>query len=83
MAHLPIRKGLMPRRKWYVFFYTQGPQGHGSISITLDIYSHLFEGDHRHQVSRLDDPQDKTVSHTGSAGGSATQAQPRIRIREA
>ena len=59
--------------------YIQETLGHGSISIALDIYSHLFEGDHRHQVSRLDDPQDKMVSHTGSAGDFATQAQPTMR----
>ncbi|OQW31353.1 MAG: hypothetical protein A4C66_13630, partial [Nitrospira sp. HN-bin3] len=35
--------------------YIQQQLGHSSINITLDVYSHLFEGDHRHQVQRLDD----------------------------
>ena len=35
--------------------YIQQQLGHSSINITLDVYSHLFEGDHRHQVLRLDD----------------------------
>ncbi len=35
--------------------YVQQQLGHSSINITLDVYSHLFEGDHRHQVHRLDD----------------------------
>ena len=30
--------------------YIQQQLGHSSINITLDVYSHLFEGDHRHQV---------------------------------
>src|SRR5262245_6255148 len=42
--------------------YIQQQLGHGSISITLDIYSHLFHGDHRHQVHRLDDPQEVSVT---------------------
>src|SRR5262249_48259921 len=45
--------------------------GHGSISITLDVYSHLFQGEHRHHVHRLDDPQ--TVPFSSE---SATQLQP-------
>ena len=35
--------------------YIQQQLGHGSISITLDIYSHLFRRDDRHYVNRLDD----------------------------
>jgi integrase len=56
--------------------YIQQQLGHGSISITLDIYSHLFQGDHRHQVHRLDDPQDEMAGLTASKRESATQAQP-------
>lgn len=70
-ASLLIQQGANPK-------YIQETLGHGSISVTMDIYSHLFEGDHRHQVSRLDDPQDKTVNNEGSAGDSATQAQPAV-----
>jgi integrase len=42
--------------------YIQQQLGHSSISITLDVYSHLFEGDHRHQVHRLDDVAETTDS---------------------
>jgi integrase len=41
-ASLLIQQGANPK-------YIQQQLGHGSISITLDIYSHLFHGDHRHQ----------------------------------
>jgi len=57
--------------------YIQQQLGHGSISITLDIYSHLFQGDHRHEVQRLDDPQENIAGLTGCKPESATQAQPR------
>ena len=56
--------------------YIQQQLGHGSISITLDIYSHLFQGDHQHQVHRLDDPQENMVNLTGTKAESATQPQP-------
>jgi integrase len=51
--------------------YIQQQLGHGSISITLDIYSHLFQGDHRHHVHQLDDPQEKRSKHRET-----TQAEP-------
>jgi integrase len=35
--------------------YIQQLLGHSSINITLDVYSHLFERDHRHLIHRLDD----------------------------
>lgn len=47
--------------------YIQEQLGHSSISITLDVYSHLFEGDHRHQVQRLDDVPEKTELVSQSA----------------
>ena len=49
--------------------YIQEQLGHGSIKVTMDIYGHLFEGDHRHFVHCLDDPQ---MSQT------ATQPQPAL-----
>jgi integrase len=52
--------------------YIQEQLGHGSISITLDVYSHLFHGEHRHHVERLDDPQPAPV-----LSETATQPQPR------
>ena len=51
--------------------YIQEQLGHGSISITLDVYSHLFHGEHRHHVQRLDDPET-----TSFLSESATQLQP-------
>ena len=56
--------------------YIQEQLGHGSVSITLDVYSHLFHGDHRHQVSRLDDPLNDPEKGEASRAESATQAQP-------
>jgi hypothetical protein len=55
--------------------HIQQQLGHGSISITLDIYSHLFQGDHRHHVHRLDDPQEEPAVLRASEPESATQAQ--------
>ncbi len=49
--------------------YIQEQLGHGSIKVTMDIYGHLFEGDHRHFVSCLDSPIE---------GQSAAQAQPAL-----
>jgi integrase len=51
--------------------YIQEQLGHGSIKVTMDIYGHLFEGDHRHFVHCLDDPQ---MSQT------ATQPQPALEV---
>ena len=51
--------------------YIQEQLGHGSIKVTMDIYGHLFEGDHRHFVGRLDDPQ---------LTESATQPQPTLEV---
>ena len=48
-ASLMIQQGANPK-------YIQQQLGHGSISITLDIYSHLFPGDDRHVVSCLGRP---------------------------
>jgi len=68
-ASLLIQQSAKPK-------YVQQQLGHGSISITLDIYSHLFPGDDRHVVSGLDDPQGP-METTGDVGTeSATQAQP-------
>ena len=49
--------------------YIQEQLGHGSIKVTMDIYGHLFEGDHRHFVCCLDDPKGTE---------SATQPQPAL-----
>jgi integrase len=68
-ASLLIQQGANPK-------YVQETLGHGSIAVTLDIYSHLFKGDHRHHVSRLDDPQATTGEDGGKTAESATQAQP-------
>jgi integrase len=56
--------------------YIQEQLGHGSISITLDVYSHLFHGDHRHHIQRLDDPQEEGVTLGRSEPESATLTQP-------
>src|SRR5215472_17204936 len=56
--------------------YIQQQLGHGSISITLDIYSHLFHGDHRHHVHQLDDPPERTEQTGEVPPESATQPQP-------
>ncbi len=58
--------------------YIQQQLGHSSISITLDVYSHLFEGDHRHQVHRLDDVVEKTDSVDPKATESAPPPHRRI-----
>ena len=68
-ASLLIQQGANPK-------YIQQQLGHGSISITLDIYSHLFQGDHRHHVDRLDDPRERESQSVPNQAGSATQAQP-------
>src|SRR5262245_44208225 len=52
--------------------YIQQQLGHGSISITLDIYSHLFQGDHQHHVHQLDDAQEPE----------ARDPQPRRNLRK-
>jgi hypothetical protein len=56
--------------------YIQQQLGRGSISITLDIYSHLFQGDHRHHVHQLDDPEEREAHASRDYTDSATQAQP-------
>ena len=56
--------------------YVQQQLGHSSVSITLDVYSHLFEGDHRHHAHQLDDPQVTVEQIGGKTLESATQAQP-------
>ncbi len=68
-ASLLIQQGANPK-------YVQQQLGHGSIQVTMDIYGHLFPGDHRHVVSRLDDPQERGGNQAGSVVESATQAQP-------
>ena len=47
-----------------------------SISITLDVYSHLFQGDYGDHVHSLDDPPHNNAQREGSGSKSATQAQP-------
>ena len=65
-ASLLIQQGAKPK-------YIQAQLGHGSIQVTMDIYGHLFEGDDRNVVNRLDDPQ----TEAGEAK-SATQPQPHL-----
>ncbi len=67
-ASLLIQQGAKPK-------YVQQQLGHGSISITLDIYSHLFPGDDRHVVSGLDDPQGPIQKNRNFRAESATQPQ--------
>jgi integrase len=69
-ASLLIQQGANPK-------YIQQQLGHGSISITLDIYSHLFHGDHRHHVDQLDDPHEAMEIRREEKPQSATQPQPR------
>jgi hypothetical protein len=69
IASLLIQQGANPK-------YIQEQLGHGSIQVTMDIYGHLFAGDHRHMVSRLDDPQDAGTKLAESVVESATHAQP-------
>ncbi len=59
-------------------YYVQRQLGHGSISITLDVYSHLFHGDDRHHVHRLDHPQLSMGKEAVADAESATQAQFRV-----
>jgi hypothetical protein len=54
--------------------YIQKHWRHGNIKVTMDIYGHLFERDHRHFVGRLDDPQ---------LNESATQPQPALEVTHA
>jgi integrase len=68
-ASLLIQNGANPK-------YIQEQLGHGSIAITLDVYSHLFAGDHRHHVHSLDDVLDEKVKHEAVLADSATQPQP-------
>ncbi len=35
--------------------YIQEQLGHASIQVTMDVYGHLYGGEYRHLVSRLDD----------------------------
>lgn len=62
--------------------YIQSQLGHSSISITLDVYSHLFEGDHRHQVQRLDDVVLETEAKGLGNAESAPQPHPVSNHRE-
>lgn len=68
-ASLLIQQGANPK-------YIQEQLGHSSISITLDIYSHLFRSDHQPHVARLDDPQETNGRNAEPESQSATSAQP-------
>ena len=70
-ASLLIQQGAKPK-------YIQAQLGHGSIQVTMDIYGHLFEGDDRHVVSRLDDPPAEAVQDRAGEAKSATQPQPHL-----
>jgi integrase len=58
--------------------YIQQQLGHSSINITLDVYSHLFEGDHRHQVHRLDDDHSETGTRRLNTPETAPQLDPQL-----
>ncbi len=45
---------------------------HSSIKVTIDVYGHLFEGDHRHVINLLDDTQEQAES--------ATPPQPALEV---
>jgi len=53
-ASLLIAQGAHPK-------YIQEQLGHHSIQITMDLYGHLFEGDHRRYVEALDTVLDATA----------------------
>jgi integrase len=74
-ASLLIQQGANPK-------YIQEQLGHGSIQVTMDIYGHLFAGDHRHLVSRLDDPQAKGTNQEGSVVQSAPLMHPTGLVKE-
>jgi integrase len=58
--------------------YIQEQLGHSSIQITLDLYGHLFEGDHRRYVEALDTVLDATSRNPGATAESVTTATPTI-----
>ena len=60
-AALLIAQGAHPK-------YIQEQLGHSSIQITLDVYGHLFEGDHRRYVEALDTVLDATSRNPGATG---------------
>ena len=62
--------------------YIQQQLGHSSINITLDVYSHLFEGDHRHQVHRLDDEVIPACSTAIETSENAPQPDPQVERAE-
>ena len=64
-ASLLIQKGANPK-------YIQEQLGHSSIKVTMDVYGHLFEGDHRHVINLLDDAQEQAES--------ATPPQPTLEV---
>ena len=41
--------------------YVQCQLGHSSIQVTMDVYSHLFEGRSREWVNKLDEPVDNSL----------------------
>ncbi len=58
--------------------YIQQQFGHSSINITLDVYSHLFTADHRHQLHRLDDE----CIEVGSARMETAENAPQPELHE-
>ena len=58
--------------------YIQQQLGCGSISNTLDVYSHRFQVDHRHHVCRLDDSQARPATNVSPESESAIQTQPAV-----
>src|SRR5689334_24222893 len=67
-ASLLIQRNANPK-------YIQQQLGHASISITLDVYSHLFTWDHEHHVYGLDDPEELARTSEAVSVNSATLAQ--------
>ncbi len=73
-ASLLIAQGAHPK-------YIQAQLGHSSIRITLDLYGHLFEGDHRRYVEELDRVLDATRRNPGATAEPVTTATPTISRR--
>jgi integrase len=68
-ASLLIAQGAHPK-------YIQEQLGHSSIQITLDLYGHLFEGDHRRYVEALDHVLAATVRNPDATAIATGTASP-------
>jgi integrase len=68
-ASLLIAQGAHPK-------YIQEQLGHSSIQITLDLYGHLFEGDHRGYVEALDHVLNTSIRNSDATNDPAEAAAP-------